>query len=303
MDMDVNLMTDNFTCRPVWAQIDLDAAAYNMQQIRHCIGPNRLITTVLKANAYGHGAIEMAKVFVENGADVIAVACLDEGVELRRHGVTVPIIILGHTDGGRAEALVYYNIDAAVFHYRDAVMYSKEAQRQHKVAHVQFAVDTGMGRIGYRPTEESIEKLKAIAALPNIVVEGMFTHFAVSDMASSECKRYTDEQYRRFMWFKKRLEEEGVHIKRCHCCSSAGLLTYDDYRCDMVRPGIVQYGYHPSDEVHSPDFEPHPTASASSPRFPWAMPMAIPASSPIKSMSSSTANGPTRSAICAWTSA
>ena len=149
--MDVLELTEHFTKRPVWAQIDLDAAAYNMQHIRQAVGPDTLITSVVKANAYGHGAVELAKVFLENGADRLAVACVSEAVELRRAGITARIVILGHTDGRRARDVVLYGIDAAVFHYQDAVLFSEEAQRQNQTIHVHIAADTGMGRIGYRP--------------------------------------------------------------------------------------------------------------------------------------------------------
>lgn len=259
--MDINEILEGFTRRPVWAQIDLDAAAYNMQQIRQLVGPDMLITSVVKANAYGHGALEMAKVYLENGADRLAVACLGEAVELRKVGITARIVILGHTDGRRGHDMVAYDIDGAVFHYNDAVMFSEEAVRQGKNVYLHIAADTGMGRIGFRPTEESIEEIKKIAALPNVVLEGLFTHFAVSDMAGDESVNYTKQQFEKFSWFRKRLQEEQVPIHVYHCCSSAGTLQYADFRSDMVRPGIVQYGYDPSDEVRSMSFTPKPVMS------------------------------------------
>ena len=259
--MDVLELTEHFTKRPVWAQIDLDAAAYNMQHIRQAVGPDTLITSVVKANAYGHGAVELAKVFLENGADRLAVACVSEAVELRRAGITARIVILGHTDGRRARDVVLYGIDAAVFHYQDAVLFSEEAQRQNQTIHVHIAADTGMGRIGYRLNEESIAEIKKIAALPHVAIEGLFTHFAVADMAGDESVGYTKKQYEAFAWFCRRLEEEGVPVNVRHCCNSAGTAVYPDFRCDMVRPGIIQYGYNPSDEVTVPSFTPRPVMS------------------------------------------
>jgi alanine racemase len=241
--------TKNFTRRPVWAQIDLDAAASNMRNIRKMVGPDKLITSVVKANAYGHGSVELAKVFLANGADRLAVACLDEATELRYAGITAKTVILGHTDGRRAEELIAYNVDAAVFHYDDAKAFSDEAVRQGHPVSLHIAVDTGMGRIGYRPTEESIAEVKKIAALPMVVMEGMFTHFAVSDMAGEENIAFTKEQFKRFKWFADRLDQEGVKINIHHCCSSAGTLEFPDFRFDMVRPGIIQYGYDPSNEI------------------------------------------------------
>lgn len=232
-----------------------------MRHIRQAVGPDTLITSVVKANAYGHGAVELAKVFLENGADRLAVACVSEAVELRRAGITARIVILGHTDGRRARDVVLYGIDAAVFHYQDAVLFSEEAQRQNQTIHVHIAADTGMGRIGYRPCEESIAEIKQIAALPNVAIEGLFTHFAVADMDGDESVGYTKKQYETFAWFCRRLDEEGVHVNVRHCCNSAGTAVYPDFRCDMVRPGIIQYGYNPSDEVAVPSFTPRPVMS------------------------------------------
>ncbi len=259
--MDTLQVTGNFTKRPVWAEIDLDAAAGNMRHIRQVVGSKPLITAVVKANAYGHGAVELARVFLANGADRLAVANLDEAVELRQDGITARIVILGHTDGRRAEELITYGVDAVVFHYEDAKLISEEAVRQDQTAKLHIAADTGMGRIGYRPCEESIAEIKKIAALPNVVLAGLFTHFAVADMADEESVRFTEEQYEKFTWFCRRLEKEGVTVEVRHCCNSAGTLEYPDFHYDMVRPGIVQYGYEPSDAVKSRTFVPQPVMS------------------------------------------
>ena len=205
--MDVFQITEGFSKRPVWAQIDLDAAAYNMQSIRRIVGTDKVVTAVVKANAYGHGAVEMAKVFLENGADRLAVACLSEAVELRRAGVTAPILVLGHTDGRRAREAVLYAIDVAIFHYADAALFSAEAVKQNRRAKLHIAVDSGMGRIGYRSCDESIEEVKRIQALPNVVMEGIFTHFAVADGGDDESLAYTHRQYERFWQFYQRLKE------------------------------------------------------------------------------------------------
>lgn len=249
--MDVNEITEQFTRRPVWAQIDLDAAAHNMEEIRKFVGKDIAIAAVVKANAYGHGAVELAKTFLRHGADRLAVACLDEAVELRLAGVMAKIIILGHTDGRRADELMTYGIEPAVFHYDDALLFSKAAVRHHRLVSLHIAVDTGMGRIGYQPTEESIAAIKKIAALPHVIMEGVFTHFAVSDVGDAESIAFTKKQYDRFQWFKKRLTEEGIHINVYHCCNSAGTLAYPDFRSDMIRPGIIQYGCDPSADISS----------------------------------------------------
>ena len=228
--MDVFQITEGFSKRPVWAQIDLDAAAYNMQSIRRIVGTDKAITAVVKANAYGHG-------------------------------VTAPILVLGHTDGRRAREAVLYGVDVAIFHYADAELFSAEAMKQNRKAKLHIAVDSGMGRIGYRPSDESIEEVKRIQALPNVVMEGIFTHFAVADGGDDEALAYTQKQYERFWQFYQRLNEEGVTFSVCHCCNSAGVLAYGDFYCDMVRPGIVQYGYNPSASVQHSEFIPRPVMS------------------------------------------
>lgn len=259
--VEIHFIENDFKRRPVWAQIDLDAAGYNMRNIRKMTGPDILIAAVVKANAYGHGAVEVAKTFLREGADRLAVACLDEAVELRHAGITSRIIILGHTDGRRAEELITYGVDAAVFRYVDAKQFSDEAVRQGRIVNLHIAVDTGMGRIGYRPCEDSVEEIQKISMLSNVVLDGLFTHFAVSDMAGREDTDFTKKQYEQFSWFRKRLAEQKVPIHYFHCCNSAGVVEFPDLRSDMVRPGIIQYGYDPSHEVRCRDFIPRPVMS------------------------------------------
>ena len=239
-------VTEQYTRRPVWVEIDLDRAARNMQEIRKITGPDRLITAVVKADAYGHGAVTMAEVFLENGADRLAVSSLDEGVELRRAGIDVPVLILGHTAGERAEELISNDIDAAVFTYRDAKAFSDKAVELGKKVKFHIAVDTGMGRIGYVPSPGAVGEVKEIAALPNVVMEGIFTHFSEADIKD---KTWANEQYKRFADFVDALKKAGVTFNVCHCCNSAGTLELPDFHRDMIRPGIIQYGYDVSDEV------------------------------------------------------
>lgn len=261
MAIDVATLTGQFTHRPVWAEINLDAAAENMQALRRLVGTDVQITSIVKANGYGHGAVDIAKTYLANGANQLGVACLDEGVELRKAGITAPIIVLGHTDGRRAEELLTYDIDTAVFHIDDARLFSQAALRMQRVAKLHIAVDTGMGRIGYHANEEGIAQIKAIADLPNISIEGVFSHFSVSDMADEESIAYTKKQFSLFHWCYTRLQDEGISVPWYHCCSSAGIVEYGDFHLHMVRPGIVQYGYHPSDEVPSTAFTPKPVMS------------------------------------------
>lgn len=251
--------TMNFTRRAVWAQIDLDAAAHNMRQIRKHVGPDVKIAAVVKANAYGHGSVELAKTFAENGADCFAVSSLDEAVELRRYAhIDNEIFILGHTDARRTEELLTYDIEPAVFNLKNAEFFSQEARRLGKTLRVHIAVDTGMSRVGFQVNEFSVSEIKTIAALPNIEIRGMFTHFAVSDMKD---KTFTREQYGHFRWMCKRMEEEGIHIALRHCCNSAAVLELPEYYCDMVRPGIIMYGCEPSPEIDIKPYDLRPVMS------------------------------------------
>lgn len=251
--------TMNFTRRAVWAQIDLDAAAHNMRQIRKHVGPDVKIAAVVKANAYGHGSVELAKTFAENGADCFAVSSLDEAVELRRYAhIDKEIFILGHTDARRTEELLTYDIEPAVFNLKNAEFFSQEAQRLGKTLRVHIAVDTGMSRVGFQVNEFSVSEIKAIAALPNIEIRGMFTHFAVSDIKD---KTFTREQYGHFRWMCKRMEEEGIRIALRHCCNSAAALELPEYYCDMVRPGIIMYGCEPSPDVDIKPYDLRPVMS------------------------------------------
>ena len=251
--------TMNFTRRAVWAQIDLDAAAHNMRQIRKHVGPDVKIAAVVKANAYGHGSVELAKTFAENGADCFAVSSLDEAVELRRYAhIDKEIFILGHTDARRTEELLTYDIEPAVFNLKNAEFFSQEAQRLGKTLRVHIAVDTGMSRVGFQVNEFSVSEIKAIAALTNIEIRGMFTHFAVSDIKD---KTFTREQYGHFRWMCKRMEEEGIHIALRHCCNSAAALELPEYYCDMVRPGIIMYGCEPSPDVDIKPYDLRPVMS------------------------------------------
>jgi alanine racemase len=251
--------TMNFTRRAVWAQIDLDAAAHNMRQIRKHVGPDVKIAAVVKANAYGHDSVELAKTFAENGADCFAVSSLDEAVELRRYAhIDNEIFILGHTDARRTEELLTYDIEPAVFNLKNAEFFSQEARRLGKTLRVHIAVDTGMSRVGFQVNEFSVSEIKTIAALPNIEIRGMFTHFAVSDMKD---KTFTREQYGHFRWMCKRMEEEGIHIALRHCCNSAAVLELPEYYCDMVRPGIIMYGCEPSPEIDIKPYDLRPVMS------------------------------------------
>lgn len=237
---------DIMKLRPAWVEIDLDRLAANMREIRRLTDKSAQITAVIKANAYGHGSCAIAGLLLQNGADRLAVAELDEAIELRRHNITAPVLILGAVFPEQAPEAVLYGIDIPVFDYNTAKAFSDEAAKQHRQIRLHIKIDSGMGRIGYQPTEESIAEIKRISLLPNVVMEGIFTHFATADCRD---KTYAKEQYKKFIYICDRLKEENVTIHTRHCANSAAILDLPQYHLDMVRAGIILYGLAPSDEV------------------------------------------------------
>ena len=244
--------------RPLWAEIDLDALVNNIKEIRKATQPDALITAVVKADGYGCGSTIVAKEVLKNGADRLAVSALDEAVELRQAGITEPILILGQTSGKRAAELIAYGVDACVFQLAEAEAFSAEAVRQNRDVHLHIGIDSGMGRIGYKPTEESVAIIKEISELPNVRLEGIFTHFCTADSAD---KTFTNEQYKRFRWICDRLAAEKVPIHLHHCSNSAAILELPEYHWDMVRAGIILYGLEPSPEVNIKPFHLKPVMS------------------------------------------
>ena len=232
-----------------WAEVDLDAIAHNIKEIRKITNPNAKIMAVVKADAYGHGFLEVAKTLLENGADRLAVAVLQEGKQLRSRGVTVPILILGASGEEAVEDLINFDITPSVSTYEFAKALSYEAERKEKVTKIHIKIDTGMSRIGFlagENNEEIVDEIIKISKLPYIGIEGIFSHFATSDEYD---KSYTLLQYGRFMDVCNRLEEKGLNIPIKHICNSAGIMMYPEMHLDMVRPGVILYGMYPSDEV------------------------------------------------------
>lgn len=231
--------------RLLWTEIDLDIIAHNMQIIRK-LAKSREIAAVIKADAYGHGSVTLAKTLLENGADRLAVARLDEGLELRHHGIIAPIFILGYTNPIRANEAIAYGIDVCIFDYEQAKLFSDEAVRQKSEVVFHIAIDSGMQRIGYQPNMEAVEEIVKISKLPNVRIEGIFTHFCLADCAD---KTFTHTQYQRFKWICDELANRQVKINIHHCANSATIIDLPEYHYDMVRAGVILYGMAPSDEV------------------------------------------------------
>lgn len=233
----------------VCARIDLDAVAYNMEQMKNRIGGNARLIAVVKADGYGHGAVPVAEMF-ESCPYVwgYAVACLEEAVELREHGIKKPILVLGCVFPDQYREMIHYDVRPAVYMEEMARLISEEAVRQGKQAFIHIKIDTGMGRIGFPVNEESADAVERISRLPNIDVEGMFTHFARADERD---KTYTKMQHERFMWMKGKTEDRGVRIRYFDCDNSAGIIDFPDMKHDLARAGISMYGMYPSDEVEA----------------------------------------------------
>ena len=230
----------------VYATVNLDAVASNRRSMRDNLPASTLIMGSVKADGYGHGSVPVAKT-IEPYVFGYAVATIDEGIILRRHGINKTILILGVTHESRYEDLLRYDIRTAMFQYEKAKKLSDLALKQGKKAVVHLALDTGMSRIGMKADREHAKEAAAIAALEGIEVEGLFTHFARADETD---KSAYEEQYRRYKEFLGYLKELGVKIPIRHCSNSAGIVeSLESNHMDMVRAGIAIYGMYPSDEV------------------------------------------------------
>lgn len=224
--------------------IDLDNLEYNYEQVRAKLPVDTKLLVVIKANAYGHGAVEIGK-FLDNKCDFFGVACIEEAIELKKANIKTPILVLGRVFPEDYEDVVKYDIRIPIFLMDDAVALSNEAARQGKTAPFHFCVDTGMGRIGFQVHEESADICKEVTKLPNITAEGLFSHFATADEKNLSKAAHQREQFKSFI---KMLEDRGIDIPIKHINNSAGIMNFDEH-FDMCRMGIVTYGLYPSEEV------------------------------------------------------
>ena len=227
-----------------WCEIDLDAMLHNFMAARHHLPDEVLLAAVIKANAYGHGAVAAAKL-LEGKADRFAVAMTDEAVELRRAGIETPIFLLGPTPETDFEAIARYDIEAAVPSFAYGKALCDYGAAHGKIIPYHIALDTGMGRIGFACTDESLDEIEALTKFPGGRLKGVFSHYAKADYAD---KSYANEQTRRFIAFTEAMERRGIQIPLKHLDNSAGLIEMPE-KFDMVREGIILYGLIPSHEV------------------------------------------------------
>lgn len=230
----------------VYATVNLDAVVSNMKAMREALPASTAIMGVVKADGYGHGAVPVAWA-MDPYVEGYAVSNIDEGINLRRHGIQKPILILGVTHRQRFEELLQYKITPAMFRLKEAKELSCLAKERGLTAKIHLALDTGMSRIGMAPSRDAAKEAAGMASLPGIEIEGLFTHFARADETD---KSAYEEQYRRYKEFLGYLEELGVKIPIRHCSNSAGIVeSLESNHMDMVRAGIAIYGMYPSDEV------------------------------------------------------
>lgn len=226
------------------AAIDLDAAEHNFNVTRAKLPENVKLLCVIKADAYGHGAVPLAKLF-EGRADFYGVACIEEAIELKKAGIKTPVLILGAVPKEFYSDIVKYDIRVPIFNLEDAKALSAEAVKQSKTAPFHFCVDTGMSRIGFQVNKESANACLEITKLPNIEAEGLFSHFATADEKDLSKAIAQRDKFKEFI---KLLEERGINIPIKHINNSAGIMNFDEY-FDMCRMGIILYGLYPSHEV------------------------------------------------------
>ena len=233
------------TERGAWAEIDLAALRHNFKTIKERISGNAKLCAVVKANAYGHGAVAVARQAVASGADYLAVAAVNEAMELRRAGFSEPILLLGLVPNECVDKVVEENLTATVCDFSMAARISRAAVRQNRNAKIHMKIDTGMGRIGIRP-EEAGELAKEIGELSNIEIEGMFSHFAAADSADQS---FTRVQLVRFNQAIANVRSFGIDIPLKHIAESAAILHIPEAHFDMVRAGIIEYGLYPCPEL------------------------------------------------------
>ena len=231
-----------------WAEISLPNIRHNYEAIRAGLPAGCRFLGVVKADAYGHGAVAVSKLLQEAGADYLAVSCLDEALELRESGITMPILILGHTPPEYTETLIDKHITQTVSALAKAREYSEAAGALGGELKIHIKLDTGMSRLGYLCAgsyfEKGVENLLETVALPNLNMEGIYTHFAVSDEPGEDCEAYTRAQFKLFTDVIAAVESRsGIRFAIRHCANSGAVVSYPEMALDMVRPGLLLYGY------------------------------------------------------------
>ena len=236
------------TLRRTWAEIDLDALTYNYETLKKHIGENVKFMGIVKADAYGHGSVQVGRCLQEAGADYLAVSSIDEAMELRANGISMPVLILGHTPRDQTQKLIENDITQAVTCEAKAINYSNEAMKLGKTLKIHIKVDTGMSRLGYLCEgdffEGGVRGIVEDCEFPGLDAEGIFTHFAMSDEFGDEAYAYTQHQFQLFKDVIAAVEEKwGKKFRIRHCANTGATARYPETHMDMVRPGLLLYGY------------------------------------------------------------
>ncbi len=236
---------------PIWAEINLNNLIYNIDQIKKK-SSNSEIIGVVKANAYGHGAVEISKVLLNHGINRLAVANIVEAIELRENEIKAPIMLLGISEDYAIDALLEYDVEPTISTYEFAMNLNNKAKALNKTVNIHIAMDSGMGRIGFRKNDKGLEDIINISKLRNLKIESIFSHFSTAD---SKDKSYSLRQLEIYNTFLDKLQEAGVYINKKNLSNSAAIIDLPESHYDYVRPGIIQYGYYPSDEVDKNHFD------------------------------------------------
>ena len=231
-----------------WAEVSLDNISHNYRAIRAALPEGCRFLGVVKADAYGHGAVAVARLLESEGADYLAVSCLDEAMELRSAGITMPLLILGHTPSEYTETLIDNDITQTVSCLAKAQEFSARAAALGRQLRIHIKIDTGMSRLGFLcggdSFDEGVDNVIASCRLPGLLPEGIYTHFAVSDEPDADSERYTHQQFDLFCRMIDAVARRGgVTFAIRHCANTGAVVHYPEMALDMVRPGLLLYGY------------------------------------------------------------
>jgi alanine racemase len=232
----------------VWAEVDLKAIAHNIRELRRITNPKARFMAIVKANAYGHGIIEVARQSLENGAEALGVANIEEGIQLRKAGIDAPVLIFGYTSPVHVKKLIEFDLTQTVYSYETSRALSEAVAAYGKKIKVHIKVDTGMGRLGLLRgiTDSAVSEVESISRLPMLELEGIYTHFATADKSD---RSYAGKQFEIFMDFLNQLRIAGLEIPVTHAANSAAIINMPETHLDMVRAGISIYGLYTSEEV------------------------------------------------------
>jgi len=237
----------------IWTEIDLNAIAHNVRELRRITNPEARLMVAVKANAYGHGTVEVARQALKSGADALGVARVGEGVRLRKAGIGAPVLVFGYTVPSEAARLYEFDLIQTVYSYETARTLSDTASSLDIKINIHLKVDTGMGRLGLlpdtrrtTPSDSAVEEVKSIAGLSNLKLKGIFTHFATADWSD---KSYAKKQFLIFSNFLDQLHKAGLKFSVRHAANSGAIIDMPQTHLDMVRAGISVYGLYPSDEI------------------------------------------------------